>query len=67
MSKRGRPEFKTIEQVEKAILQQESRLDFYKHHPKGQVIWEHYSQVQSCQTLLIRYKRRLKKLLEEQK
>lgn len=58
----GRPAIETIEQVERAILQQESRLDFYKNHPKGKVIWEHYSQVQSCQTLLCRYRKRLKEL-----
>jgi hypothetical protein len=63
----GRPAINTIEELEKAIIQQESRLDFYKNHPKGRVIWEHYSQVQSAQTLLSRYKKRLKKLKEIQK
>lgn len=60
--KRGRQAIETVEQLERAILQQESRLDFYKNHPKGKVIWEHYSQVQSCQTLLCRYRKRLKEL-----
>ena len=60
--KRGRPSIDTVEQIEKAILQQESRLDFYKNHPKGKVIWQHYSEVQSCQTLLCRYRNRLKQL-----
>ena len=64
--KLGRPSFDTIEELEKAILHQESRLDFYKNHPKGQVIWQHYSQVHSAQTLLSRYKRRLKQLKETQ-
>lgn len=66
MSKLGRPALETIEEVENAILQQQSRLDFYKNHPKGQIIWQHYSQVQSAQTLLSRYKRRLKELKEIQ-
>lgn len=64
--KLGRPSFETIEELEKAILQQESRLDFYKNHPKGRIIWEHYSQVQSAQTLLCRYRKRLKQLKETQ-
>lgn len=64
--KLGRPSFNTIEELEKAILQQESRLDFYKNHPKGRIIWQHYSQVQSAQTLLSRYKKRLKELKETQ-
>jgi len=64
--KQGRPAINTIEELEKAIIQQESRLDFYKHHPKGRVIWEHYSQVQSAQTLLSRYKKRLKELQENE-
>ena len=62
--KLGRPAIETIEELEKTILQQESRLDFYKNHPKGQIIWQHYSQVQSSQTLLSRYKRRLNQLKE---
>lgn len=62
--KLGRPAIETTEELEKAILQQESRLDFYKNHPKGQIIWQHYSQVQSAQTLLSRYKKRLKELKE---
>lgn len=63
----GRPAIETVEELEKAILQQESRLDFYKNHPKGRIIWEHHSQVQSAQTLLSRYKKRLKELKENQK
>lgn len=60
--KLGRPALNSVEQLEKAILQQESKLAFYKNHPKGKVIWEHYSQVQSAQTLLCRYRKRLKEL-----
>lgn len=66
MMKLGRPAIETVEELEKAIIQQESRLDFYKNHPKGQIIWQHYSQVQSAQTLLSRYKKRLKQLKETQ-
>ena len=66
MSKLGRPALETIEEVERAILHQQSRLDFYKNHPKGRIIWEHHSQVQSAQTLLSRYKKRLKELKEIQ-
>ena len=66
MKQLGRPAIETIEELEKAILQQESRLDFYKNHPKGRIIWEHYSQVQSAQTLLCRYRKRLKQLNETQ-
>ena len=62
----GRPAIETVEELEKAIIQQESRIDFYKNHPKGQIIWQHYSQVQSAQTLLSRYKKRLKLLKETQ-
>lgn len=64
---RGRPAIDSIEELEKAILEQQSRLDFYKNHPKGRIIWEHHSQVQSAQTLLGRYKKRLKKLQEDLK
>ena len=60
--KRGRPAIETVEALENAIKQQESRLDFYRNHPKGRIIWEHYSQVQSAQTLLSRYKKRLKEI-----
>lgn len=66
MGKLGRPAIETVEELEKAILQQESRLDFYKNHPKGRIIWDHYSEVQSAQTLLSRYKKRLKKLQENE-
>lgn len=65
--KLGRPAIKTVEELEKAIIQQESRLDFYKNHPKGRIIWQHYSQVQSAQTLLSRYKKRLKEIKNETK
>lgn len=64
--KLGRPAIETVEELEKAIQHQESRLDFYKNHPKGRIIWDHYSEVQSAQTLLSRYKKRLKQLKETQ-
>lgn len=62
MKRLGRPAIDTVEELEKAIIQQESRINFYKNHPKGQIIWQHYSQVQSAQTLLSRYRKRLKEL-----